>query len=99
MSCGNPKCTHPDCAPDDAEDNVRIMHMSKSDSLRVEQALGDALNYHAVDPMERVMIVGHHPDGGLFARYSRMTAEEANWLLDRVKHSLMIGQFDFDDDQ
>lgn len=57
MSCGNPKCTHPDCVGGNNEgDNVRRVSMAMSQSLRVDQALGDALNYHAVDPMEKVKV-------------------------------------------
>lgn len=63
-----------------------------------EQALHDSLNSHAQYPLERVLVIGEYDDGSLFLRSSRLTREQANWLLDRAKHDALRTQLDMDDE-
>ncbi len=62
----------------------------------VQQALDDALNEHQEYHLARVMIIGEYQEGNLLVKPSRMTNQEALWLLTRAMNHAMHMQFEMD---
>ena len=62
----------------------------------VKQALDEALNEHQECDLARVMIIGEYREGNLLVKPSRMTNQDALWLLTRAMNYTMHMQFERD---
>ena len=62
----------------------------------VRQALDEALNEHKECDLARVMIIGEYQEGALLVKPSRMTNQQALWLLTRATNHAMHMQFERD---
>ena len=62
----------------------------------VQQALDEALNEHQEYDLVRVMVIGEYQSGNLLVKPSRMTNQEALWLLTRAMNNTMYLQFERD---
>lgn len=65
--------------------------------LTVRQTLEDALAEVDEFVLERIIIIGTYKNGSLMVKPSRITHEQANWLLDRAKHDLLRDPLEADD--
>ena len=62
-------------------DNIKKLNQPLHTSLTVDQALG-----HTEDAsLERVIVMGLYEDGDLYSVSSRMTKEEALWLIKQAE--------------
>lgn len=59
----------------------------------VQQALDEALNDHQEYHLAQVMIIGEYQEGNLLVKPSRMTNQEALWLVTRAMNYVMHMQF------
>lgn len=64
----------------------------------VQQALDEALNEHRQYDLSMVITIGEYQDGGLLMKPSRMTNQEALWLVTRALNNVTQVQFEIDNE-
>ena len=62
----------------------------------VQQALDDAVNEHDEFHLNQVIIIGEYQEGNLLVKPSRVTNQEALWLVTRALNHCTQGQFERD---